>query len=181
MADANRTDVDQLTAVGLYLNLLPLRFSYHPGESFVNVTKEVQSKVRKALAHSRVPFDVLLEQLNPERSMTYSPMFQAFIDYKPPSTDRSRILDCEVADQEYEVGQTAYDITLSITDEPGSTAEIIFQLQESLYSVQDAGVVLDMYMWLLEHFLSEPEALVGNAPLLSPAAVEEVSRVGEGQ
>jgi hybrid polyketide synthase/nonribosomal peptide synthetase ACE1 len=173
--------MDQLTAVGLYLNLLPVRLAHQADQSFVKVAKDVQSRVRKALAHSRVPFDVLLEQLNPERSMTHSPIFQAFIDYKPPSEDRSRLLQCEVSDQEYEVGQTAYDITLSITDQPDNTAEIIFQLQESLYSAQDARVVLDMYMWLLEHFLSEPETTVGSAPLLSPGAVEEVSRVGQGQ
>lgn len=181
MADANRTEMDQLAAIGLYLNLLPLRFAHTGEQSFADAAKEAQSKIRKALAHSRVPFDVLLEQLEPERSVNYSPIFQAFIDYKPPSTEKTRIFDCDVVRQDYEVGQTAYDITLSITDEPDGAAEIIFQLQESLYSVADAETLLETYMWFLDQFSLQPKATVNAFPLLNPSAAEEVSRIGEGQ
>ncbi|KAF2874833.1 polyketide synthase [Massariosphaeria phaeospora] len=180
MADANRNELAQLEAIGLYLNLLPLRLKHDGAQTFVEAAKQAQSKVRQALAHSRIPFDVLIDQLKPERSMQHSPIFQAFIDYKPPMPEKTEVLDCKVGKEDYEIGQTAYDITLSIVDEPNGAAEIVFQLQKSLYSTDDASVLLKSYLWLLEQFGSHPEATVDSVSLISAADVQEAVRVGAG-
>jgi len=181
MADANRPELDQANAVGLYLNLLPLRLKYEAGQVFAEAAKQVQSKVRQALAHSRIPFDLLIDELKPARSMEYNPIFQAFIDYKPPIPEKTTVFDCKVGSETYDIGQTGYDITLSITDEPDGDAKIMFQLQESLYSTSDAEVLLKSYVILLEQFGSNPDESLEKASLLASEDVERTSRVGTGQ
>lgn len=181
MTDANRPELDELESVGLYLNMLPLRFRQQASQKFAASIKEVQSKVRNALANSRLPFDVLIEQLKPERSMEYSPIFQAFIDYKPPIEAKPDLFKCALGEEQYAVGQTAYDIVLSIVDDAKDPVVVMFQVQSSLYSQEEAEVLMRSYLWLLEQFASKPESSLGNVTLNGPADVEKALEVGRGQ
>lgn len=82
IADANKNDFDTMEAIGLYLNLLPLRFRSKEKETFKEAVIDTKAKVFAAISHSRLPFDVLLDKLGVPRSASHSPMFQAFIDYR---------------------------------------------------------------------------------------------------
>jgi hybrid polyketide synthase / nonribosomal peptide synthetase ACE1 len=94
--DANRTDGDALESIGVHLNLLPLRFQSGRKKPFTDLLKEAKSKVRLALAYLRLPFDILINDLSPLRSADHSPLFQAFIDYRPPIPQKSNFFDCKV-------------------------------------------------------------------------------------
>jgi len=180
MTDANRTELNELGSVGLYLNMLPLRFRQQSNQKFTDSAKEAQSKVRNALANSRLPFDVLIEQLNPERSMEYSPIFQAFIDYKPPIEMKPDLFKCKLGEERYDVGQTPYDIMLSIVDDAQGPGVVIFQVQSSLYSRNEADVLIRSYMWILEQFAAKPESSLNSVTLHDPTYVEGTLRKGRG-
>jgi hypothetical protein len=51
-------------------------------QSSVAALKEVRSKVFSALAHSKVPFNVILDDIGVPRASTHSPLFQAVVDYR---------------------------------------------------------------------------------------------------
>ncbi|KAF2268646.1 putative hybrid NRPS/PKS enzyme [Lojkania enalia] len=180
MTDANRTELDELESLGLYLNILPLRFKNQREQKFVAAIKEAQSKVRNALANSRLPFDMFIEELKPERSMEYSPVFQAFIDYKPPIQEKPDLFGCSLGSEQYDVGQTPYDITLSIVDEAEAPAIVSFQLQSSLYTKKDTGILMRSYLWLLEQFALNPENDLAGVSLYNPQDIEEALRAGRG-
>ncbi|CZR58354.1 related to polyketide synthase [Phialocephala subalpina] len=180
MTNANRTELDELDSIGLYLNMLPLRFRQQADQRFAASIKEVQSKVRNALANTRLPLDVLIEQLQPERSMEYSPIFQAFIDYKPPIEAKPDLFKCTLGEEQYDVGQTAYDIMLSIVDDAKDPVVVIFQVQSSLYSEDEAEILMRSYLWLLEQFASRPESSLDNVTLHNPLDVENALEKGRG-
>ena len=179
MTDANRTDLDELGSIGLYLNMLPLRFRQLGSQLFAESVKETQSKVRNSLANSRLPFDVLIEQLKPERSMKYSPIFQAFIDYKPPIDNKPDLFKCALGDEEYDVGQTAYDIVLSIVDDTKDPV-VSFQLQSSLYSQEESERLTRSYMWLLQQFSANPDSSLDSVSLHNPIDMEEAIQKSRG-
>ncbi|KAF3345526.1 Pseudouridine-metabolizing protein [Verticillium dahliae VDG2] len=181
MADANRTERGAQEAIGMYLNLLPLRFqSSISTQSFAAAIKEAQSKVRKALAHSRVPFDVLLEELQPPRSSDASPLFQVFIDYRQPLGDSSRVFGCKVVSEEYVRGDTAYDVVLDIIDTTGGDAHVQFTVPKLLYSSEDAGVLSRTFMDLLDEFTKQPGVGLTEVPLYSEKEVKKSIELGRG-
>lgn len=181
IADANRTDSDALQSIGMYLNLLPLRFRSESGQTFANALKEAQSKVRSALTNSRLPFDVLLEELDPPRSATHSPLFQAFVDYRPPIQAERSFAGCKMLEEEYEIGRTAYDIALEIVDTVGGDATIGFMLQKDLYSRSDAEILMKSYMALLEEFSKNAAMRLDRPSLFSGVDVEKAIKLGQGQ
>jgi hybrid polyketide synthase/nonribosomal peptide synthetase ACE1 len=80
MADANRWNDQVAKSIGMYLNLLPLRFQLEGKQSFEGVLKNTRRKAYAAMAHSRLPFDILMENIECERSTAYTPLFQAFFN-----------------------------------------------------------------------------------------------------
>lgn len=181
MADANRFEDDLASSVGMYLNLLPLRFRLSGGQTFADALKDTRRTAYGAMAHSRVPFDLVLDTISPERSTLYSPLFQAFINYRAGVAEKRSMGALEGEGEEYHFGRTAYDVSLDILENPNSDPLLLFVVQKQLYSEKDANVLADAYMNVLDHFTREPASTLESAPPFAPASISEAMEIGRGK
>ncbi|KAM0323352.1 hypothetical protein ACHAQA_008945 [Verticillium albo-atrum] len=165
MADANRFEGNLATSMGMYLNLLPLRFRPRADQTFQQVLVEVRRKVLGAMAHSRLPFDALVDNLQVPRSTLHAPLFQAFINYRAGVANKRWFGGVEAVGLESMAGRTAYDISIDIFDNPGADTEIAFVVQEQLYSVTDAELLSLTYFEMLDYFSRNPAANLADAPV----------------
>ncbi|KAI1177826.1 putative polyketide synthase [Nemania sp. FL0916] len=156
MADANRTEGQVATSMGMYLNLLPLRFTLASDQKFQDVLKDTRRKVYGAMAHSKVPFDAIVDHLKLPRSTTHAPLFQAFINYRPGVSEQRKFGSVQAHGLQASASRTAYDIAVDIFENPGSNTRIEFAVQKQLYTSEDAQVFLDTYFNLLELFSRDP-------------------------
>lgn len=180
LADANRTDGDTAGTIGFLLNLLPLRMRRSPGDSsFADVLTEARTKAYAALAHSAVPFDVLLEELAITRSSTHSPLFQVFFDYRQLAIRTEKALGAEL-EGDATLGNTAYDVTLDITDYAGGEVSVSMKTQKYLYPQRAAELLLRSYIRMLEVFAARPDARESEPALFDDAAVQEALDAGRG-
>ncbi|KAI2816124.1 hypothetical protein CBS133816_10708 [Aspergillus niger] len=179
IADANRNDSDVMGTIGLLLNLLTLRFQNESTQSFGDCLAESRDKAYEALHHSRVPFDVLLKELNVPRSASYSPFFQAFFDYRQGHQEKQQFGNTELEMVELHPGRTAYDMTLDITDSSDS-ALILFRTQAGLYNPTATQLLLDTYVHLLETFAENTSLDLGNVSLFSDEQRKRAVDVGRG-
>lgn len=180
MADAGRIDEATSKSMGIYLNLLPLRFRLNSNQSFVDVLKETRKKAYSAIANSCVPFDVLLDELRVERSTSYSPLFQAFINYRQGISEKRSFGSFQGEGGEYAFGRTPYDISLDIMDNPGSSTLLMFMVQKQLYSNGDAKRLVKMYFNLVKHFTEAPTSRLGQASLFAKEEVDGAIKLGQG-
>ncbi|RDL35876.1 uncharacterized protein BP5553_06488 [Venustampulla echinocandica] len=180
MADANRVDNDILESIGMFLNLLPLRFRTYPKQTFEDALKETRRKVYAALANGKVPFNILLEELDVPRSATSSPMFQAFINYRQGVQERRAFGDCQVEGLEYQVARTSYDISLDIMDNPGGDSVITFMVQKALYPSREANILMEFFLSLLDTFSRNPRIGADSAPLFSNESIQKSLKLGQG-
>ena len=180
MADAGRTDEATAQSMGIYLNLLPLRFRLKSNQSFGDVLKETRKKAYSSIANSRVPFDVLLEELRVERSTSYSPLFQAFINYRQGVSEKRSFGSFQGEGGEYAFGRTPYDITLDIMDNPGSSTLLMFMVQKQLYSNDDARKLVKMYFNLVKHFTEAPASRLDDASLFTKEELDSAIKIGQG-
>ena len=180
MADANRTDGSVQGSIGMFLNLLPLRFRTCGQQSFQDAVKEAQSKVRKALAHSRIPFDALLEELKPPRSADAAPLFQTFIGYRQPLPEHPQAFGCKLVEEQYVRGDTAYDVAIDIIDTHEGDASIQLTVPELLYSASDVRVLMTAFLGLLRAFTSNTSLGLNEPPLFPDAEVQKAIQLGRG-
>jgi hybrid polyketide synthase/nonribosomal peptide synthetase ACE1 len=179
IADANRTDEKDMGVIGFMVNLLPLRFQLNATQTFVAALKEVRAKVFSALAHSNVPFNVILEDIGVPRASTHSPLFQAFIDYR--QANKTTFADFEGYRPLGSVSHSkvAYDVSLNILEDYTESI-VTVGAQTSLYSEADTVVIANSYFNLLETFAKHPVARVANTQLFAKEELESAIELGRG-
>ncbi|KAK4033573.1 BcPKS5, polyketide synthase [Parachaetomium inaequale] len=152
IADANRLDAQFLGSIGNLLNILPLVFGSADGrnksgqdnnETFGQAIEAARSKVHSALEHSRLPFDVLLDELAVPRSNTYPPLCQVIVDYKLVTREQAamRWAGCAVSDHAWLSPDSSYDVAVEIV-EYDETALVSVHMQGGLYTQEAAELFL---------------------------------------
>lgn len=181
IADANRNDDGAMDSIGPFLNLLPLIFHINAQQKFYELLRETRSKAYLALANGAVPFEVLLQELGVPRDATYSPLFQAFVDYRQGARERQAFGNCQMELLRFEPGKAAYDISLDIIDNPGGDCLITLYIRESLYSRHAAEVLTNSYVEILTAFSSQPESTLNQPRLFRKVDVESAIEIGTGE
>jgi hybrid polyketide synthase/nonribosomal peptide synthetase ACE1 len=151
IADANRLNAQFLGSIGNFLNILPLVFGSSSSnnnnntnhQTFGQAIETTRSKVHAALAHSRLPFDVLLDELAVPRSSTYPPLCQVIVDYKLVTREQAamRWAGCAVSDHAWLSPDSSYDVAVEIV-EYDETALVSVHMQGGLYSQEGAELFL---------------------------------------
>jgi hybrid polyketide synthase / nonribosomal peptide synthetase ACE1 len=181
MADANRWDDRVAKSIGMYLNLLPLRFHLDNQQSFEEVLKDTRKKAYLAMSNSRLPFDVLLDNVSCERSTAVSPLFQAFINYRQGVSEKRRFDNAEVEVRSIELPGSGYDVSLDIIENPGGETRVTLLVQRSLYSESDASRLLDMYFALLNDLSRSCEKVLQQVSLFSSQDASNAIQLGKGK
>lgn len=155
IADSNRHELEALTSLGPYVNLLPLRFNDNPA-TFAASLVSARDKTFSALAHATAPFETVLHALRVSRDTRFAPLFQAFIDYRLVARERTPFADCVVETLRFEPGRTAYDLSVDILDYQDGGALIRFFGQTALYSESDVKLFATCYESFLGSFVEQP-------------------------
>lgn len=181
IADAARNDSDVRESIGFFLNLLTLRFRRQSAQPFADAITEARNTSYAALGTSRLPFDVLLTELNINRSSLHSPFFQAFLDYRQGIQERLPWGNCQFEFRDVHPGRTAYDITLDVTDWNATDSLVMFRVQKGLYDLTAANLLMETYVHLLDTLTSNPSLSLQATPLFSEAQLTQAVQIGRGE
>ena len=180
IGDANRKDSDVRESIGLHLNLLPLRVRCNAEKAFSHTLKEIQQKSQEIFANSRVPFDVLLNELNVPRSSSYAPLFQVFLNYRQGIRQMRSFCGCDCEGELIGGGQVAYDISVDVIENPGGEALVTLSVQKDLYDQGHAEILLDSYFNLLDSFANNPAVRLRRPALHQQSSVDRALALGPG-
>ncbi|KAI6378482.1 hypothetical protein MCOR25_002184 [Pyricularia grisea] len=182
IADASRLGGDMLDAVGMYLNLLPLRFRTHGAETLEQIAQNTRDTIRESLEHSAVPFGVMLSKLGVPRSADHSPIFQAFVDYRQGAKEKQSLGDCELEICYYQGAKAAYDVSLDIIDSGKLPTAVRLAVQDSLYSRRDAELLLCGFLHLVKSLAApvKQEISMQSLSIFPKDMVEKAAQLGQG-
>lgn len=115
---ANRTHSQTENVVGLFVNTLVLRSWIDPEQSFNELLKATRQTCLAAYAHQDIPFEMLVEQLQPNRNMSHSPLFQVMLAFQTPlpALELSGV-QTTLHDLDYPISK--FDITLFAEEKEG--------------------------------------------------------------
>ncbi|MCJ1245273.1 hypothetical protein MMC30_002476 [Trapelia coarctata] len=180
IVDANRSDQRFLETIGYFINTLAVRFNLDGSNSFNSLVAKTRDKVYASMANAKLPFDVLLEELKVPRSPTYPPLFQVLMNYRLGALEQSTLGHCELIGDKGSVAMTPYDLTLLVLETSKGTSLLQFDVQQYLYSTDDAKQLLKSYAHLIDVFSRQPLLQVGECELYSRSAVEQSPEFGRG-
>ncbi|WP_422645754.1 amino acid adenylation domain-containing protein [Xenorhabdus budapestensis] len=113
---ANRPLSELEGLIGFFVNTLPLRIELKPCDSVANLLTHVRERALAAYAHQDLPFEQLVEILQPERSLSYNPIFQVMLALNNTSTQSLELPGLSVSPIEQPHPSAYFDLTLSLSE-----------------------------------------------------------------
>ncbi|MGW7052598.1 amino acid adenylation domain-containing protein [Streptomyces sp. NPDC054887] len=176
---AGRDDQALDELVGFFVNTLVLRTDTSGNPSFAELLERVRETDLAAFAHQQLPFDLVVEELNPVRSTAHHPLVQVMVQVHP--AERAADGDSPLAGTPLaaESGFTKFDLTLALRetrDASGAPAGLTGVLEYAL-DLYDAGTAAQLAAHvarLLRVAAADPGTRIGDVPLLSPEEAERI-------
>jgi amino acid adenylation domain-containing protein len=163
---ANRTRPEIEGLIGFFVNTLVLRTDLSGDPPFRELLARVREVTLGAYAHQDLPFEKLVEELQPERSLDHTPLFQVmFVLQNAPWP----AIDMPALTLRIEDGETAtaiFDLTLSIR-ETGQGLLGSFEFSTDLFDPDTIERMLEHFQSLLEGIVADSEQRLSALPLLT--------------
>lgn len=165
---ANRNHSALETLIGYFANVIPLRARLLPEQSFSELLAAVRQNCQRTFEHGSLPFAKLVEALQPEKSLSYTPIFQVMFACHEKLF--SGQIDGQLRLDAYEDGNHAakFDFTMDI-QEMADDSEIRLTYNTDLYAAPTIERFLEQYTGLLADLLAAPEKRIVEHGLISEA------------
>ncbi|MGB7951260.1 MAG: condensation domain-containing protein, partial [Candidatus Binatia bacterium] len=166
IANRNRTEIEGL--IGFFANTLVLRGDLSGNPTFRELLQRVREIALEAYEHQDLPFEKLVEELNPERSLGHSPLFQVmFVLQNAPSTS-PELQSLNATPMSLNSDTAKFDLTLAMYEGADGMSGAI-EYSSDLF--EDATIVRmgEHYRTLLEAIVANPDKQLLDLPLLTAA------------
>ena len=173
---ANRTQAETEGLIGFFVNTLVLRTRLSGELSYRELLGRVREVCLGAYAHQDLPFEKLVEELQPERRLNQAPLFQVMFTVENTPRLPLELGGVRLSSLDVDTETAKFDLLLSLHETAGSLSGTISYNAE-LFEAATIRRLLTHYQQLLEGIVSNPEARLSSLPLLSDA--ERVQLLGE--
>ena len=165
IANRNRAEVEGL--IGFFANTLALRTNMSGDPSFRELLERVKDTALGAYAHQDMPFERLVEELRPERSLSYNPLFQVMFSLQNAPRRSFELRGLQLQPLAGVVGSTAkFDLSFFLLEgADGFTVRV--EYNTDLFDGSTIDRMLRHYQVLLEGALANPELRLSQLPLLT--------------
>ncbi|MET7767186.1 amino acid adenylation domain-containing protein [Nocardia sp. NPDC005366] len=170
--------------VGMFVNTLALRTPVDGAESFADLLKRIRETDLQAFEHADVPFERVVEELNPQRSTAQHPLFQVALAFQNLSTVEVVLPDVAVSQTDLDTGICQFDLQLVLSDsyaKAGVTQGIsgMMMFARDLFDEATVAGFVRRFTRVLEAVADDPSVAVGDIDWLDTGErTELLSRVG---
>ncbi len=169
IANRNREETEGL--IGFFVNTQVLRAELDGQLPFRELLRQVRQAVVEAQGHQDLPFEQLVDALQPERSLSHAPLFQVMYNHQRDDHRGSRFAslgELEVEDLAWDVQTAQFDLTLDTYESSnGLLAELTYATD--LFDASSAERIAGHWLNLLQSIVARPEARIAELKLLDEA------------
>ncbi|WP_139277931.1 condensation domain-containing protein, partial [Rhodococcus marinonascens] len=156
--------------VGMFVNTLVLRAECEPNQSFAELVDRVRETDLEAFAHADVPFERLVEELNPIRSQSFSPLFQVMLAFQNYTQSVVELPGLTIAPLEVEWEAAQFDLSMTLGDADGGGGYVgSLAYASDIFDAGTAAQIAERFVRVLEAVLEDPTAAVGEVSVLGEA------------
>ena len=163
-AGRNRAETDPL--IGFFVNTLVLRTDCSGNPSFQELLGRVRQIALSAHDNQDLPFDRLVQELQPERSLSYHPLCQVMFIFQNLSTIDLELLDLTVNALEVESDTTNFDLSIEL-EEISAGLKCWFRYNTDLFDATTIERMMIHFQTLLEGIVAAPEQRLADLPILT--------------
>jgi amino acid adenylation domain-containing protein len=163
---ANRNRVETEATIGFFSNMLVMRTDLSGDPSFQELLVRVRETALGAYAHQDVPFEKLVEALQPPREPGRQPMFQTVFSLQNAPMPALELAGLSLSLIEVNSGTAKYDLVLNMWDEDQELTGSL-EYNTDLFEAPTISRLIKHFQSVLNNIADQPESRLGALELLS--------------
>ncbi|MFB2837167.1 amino acid adenylation domain-containing protein, partial [Floridanema evergladense] len=171
IANRNQSEIEGL--IGFFVNTLVLRTDLSANPSFAQLLNQVREVSLGAYTHQDLPFEMLVEALQPERNLSYTPLFQVMFVLQNAPLSSVELDGLRLTPVELENAIAKFDLTLSM--ENTSTGLVgWWEYNTDLFDGSTIERMTGHFQTLLEAIVENPQKQISQLPILTTAEQQQL-------
>ena len=162
---ANRTRAEIEGLIGFFVNTLVLRTDLAGNPTFLELLAQVKNTTLDAYDHQDLPFEKLVEELQPERALSYNPIFQVMFVLHNANGSAAEMPGVKVTPLDVDTGTAKFDLALSLVEEAdGMTGYLEYNVD--LFAEETMHRFWQHFQTLLAGIAADPGQPIAALPLM---------------
>jgi aryl carrier-like protein len=170
---ANRTQPELEPLIGCFVNALVLRTDMSGNPTFRELLSRVREVSLSAYAHQELPFEKIVKELQPERSLSHMPLFQVMLVLHYVPTPVPELEGLSITPVRVTEGRTQFDLTLIATKRSDGIS-CVFEYDTDLFDPTTIARMADHFRHLLSALIAQPDSYISSLPLLTSAERQQL-------
>ena len=170
---ANRNRAETESVIGFFVNTLVLRVRLSDAITFRELLRQIRETALEGYEHQDLPFEKLVEELQPERTLSHSPLFQVMFHLQNAVSESLSLSGLSMSELDVENQTAKFDLSLSMAEsEEGLIGEVNYNTD--LFDAASIEWMARHFEHLLEAAVTNPDEQVLRLQMLSQAERDEV-------
>ncbi|MFI7013094.1 amino acid adenylation domain-containing protein [Streptomyces sp. NPDC050164] len=180
--DANRRHDAVSSVIGLFTDMRVLRADVSGDPTFRELVQRVRRVSSEACEQGGLPFDKLVDAVDPVVDPSRSPVFQIVFGVENAATTTG-LPGIATSQEAVRTGTSRFDMSWNLTEQaaPGADARLAIEFNTDLFDAESIARFARHYDGLLTTLTAAPDAPLSAAEVLSPADKEFLAEVGKGR
>ncbi len=166
IAGRNRQELDGV--IGFFINALALRCDLSGSPSFTDLLKRVRETCLDGYTHQELPFDKIVEAVNPERDFSRNPLFQVMFNMNEVGDRSLKLKDCRTEKITPEEPAAKFDVILYAPEKAGAI-ELTMVYNAELFTEARMAQCLEQLGAILTQAAAAPDQAIDRYSLLTPS------------
>ncbi len=171
IANRNRREIEEL--IGFFVNTLVLRSDLSGNPPFREALQRVREVCLGAYAHQDLPFERLVEELRPQRDLSYHALVQVMFTLQNAPMAPLELPGLTLTPLTIDNGTAKLDLSLFLEETPQGLRGMV-EYSTDLFAEASIARFVTHFQLLLEGVVADPQCRLGELPLLSPADVQQI-------
>jgi thioesterase domain-containing protein/acyl carrier protein len=167
IAGRTRTELEPL--IGFFVNMLVLRANAGGDPSFRTLLRQIKQGAIDAFTHQDVPFEKLVEALQPPRDPSRNPLFQVVFALQNAPRWTATLPDLAITTVEPPKPTTRFDLEVYVHERGGLRAQFVYNT--ALFTADTIGRLAGHFHTLLDAIVRNPDYRLSQLPLLAPVTL----------
>ncbi|WP_415843370.1 amino acid adenylation domain-containing protein, partial [Xenorhabdus thuongxuanensis] len=162
---ANRPRHELEGLIGFFVNTLALRITFNDDLSVADLLAQVRERALNAYAHQDLPFEQVVEALQPERSLSYNPLFQVMLALNNTPAQALTLPGLQLTTLAQAHRNAHFDLTLSLSEtEAGLVGEL--EYATDLFDAATVKRIVGYFNNVLTAMVADETQIITSLPLL---------------
>ncbi|NRA85273.1 MAG: amino acid adenylation domain-containing protein, partial [Gammaproteobacteria bacterium] len=181
---ANRTVPEVEGMIGYFVNSIVLRSQVDWSLSVSQWLKQQHQQIIAAFEHQELPFERVVEEINPERGVSHHPLFQIMFNYlgRQVAKDEIELTGIEATPFQGGEGYAKFDLTLTAVETEQGSLELLLDYSADIFVEATAERLLQQIQWFALQLLVGSDQMLSDLESVPPTVRKELcTTIGQGR